>query len=457
MSTAPSSTPTPAPASDAAPRSARHVRLATSLRWRLVAVFVLFAIATTAVFLHGMRALMHAGWRDYGHPLVTGTVDLMTREIGSPPDPAKAEALTRRMPIVIRIDGPTLHWTSSNTPAHMLHIMPPHEGVPPEFPYVAERRLDDGTVVRFGLAADPAHPPPALHDERAGWFTLAVLLALTAAAYAYVRWLLGPLQDIREGVVRYGRGDFAHRIRTRRRDELGDLARRIDTMGAEIGHMMDAQRALLMALSHELRSPLTRARVNAELIAEGPERDALTRDLGQMRDLIDDLLESERLSTGHARLLREPTSMATLVDEVLAKHFPDRPVRVHIDPDLPEIAVDRLRMRLLLRNLVDNALRHGGREPPPEVRLEAVPNAGMQRTRDTLRLTVRDFGPGVPEADLPRLSEPFHRADPARQRTTGGVGLGLTLCRLVVEAHGGTWRLANADPGLRVEVTLPSP
>jgi signal transduction histidine kinase len=453
----PSEPSDPGSKDDAPTRATRRVRIPTSLRWRLVGVFVLFAIATTAVFLHGMREVIHTSWHGYGRPLVAGTVDLMAREIGTPPDVAKAEALTRQMPLVIRIDGPNVHWASSNAPAHLTHLGMHADG-PGDLPVLVERRLADGTVLRFGLAEPPAAGPS--HDERAGWFTLGVLLLLTAAAYAYVRWLLRPLEDIREGAQRYGRGDFAHRIRTTRRDELGDLARRIDTMGAAIGRMMGAQRALLMAISHELRSPLTRARVNAELVADGPERDALLRDLGQMRDLIDDLLESERLSSGHARLVREPTSMAALVEEVLAKHFPDRPVRVDVAPGLPDVEVDRLRVRLLLRNLVDNALRHGGREPPPEVRVAlepGPPNAPLQRTPVCLRLTVRDHGPGVPEEELPRLSEAFHRPDPARQRATGGVGLGLTLCRLVVEAHGGTWRLSNAHPGLQVDVTLPSP
>jgi signal transduction histidine kinase len=112
------------------------------------------------------------------------------------------------------------------------------------------------------------------------------------------------------------------------------------------------------------------------------------------------------------------------------------------------VAVDRARIRLLLRNLLDNALRHDpDGAPPVELRTE--------RDGDLLRLTVRDHGPGVPEDQLARLGEAFHRTDAARQRETGGVGLGLYLCRLVAQAHGGRLELRNAAPGLEAVVSLP--
>jgi signal transduction histidine kinase len=124
--------------------------------------------------------------------------------------------------------------------------------------------------------------------------------------------------------------------------------------------------------------------------------------------------------------------------------------RITLDasPDLPLQALDRTRMRLLLRNLLDNALRHSADAPqPPEVTLSA---AGQGIT-----LVVRDHGPGVEASALPHLAEPFYRPDSARSRATGGVGLGLYLCKLVVQAHGGSFSLRNVHPGLEVSVTLP--
>jgi signal transduction histidine kinase len=110
-------------------------------------------------------------------------------------------------------------------------------------------------------------------------------------------------------------------------------------------------------------------------------------------------------------------------------------------------------MRLLLRNLLDNALRHSADAPqPPIVRLHANTDADDPG----LRITVRDFGPGVDESVLPHLAEPFYRPDSARGRTAGGVGLGLYLCKLVAQAHGGRLVPRNAQPGLEVSVEMPT-
>jgi signal transduction histidine kinase len=275
-----------------------------------------------------------------------------------------------------------------------------------------------------------------------------VLLLLTALAWKLAHHLFMPLRQIGAGVERFGQGDFSTPITLRRHDELGALAEQVNTMAAHLSGMLDAKRALLLAMSHELRSPLTRARLNAELVPEGAERDALLRDLAEMRDLVTSLLESERLAQPHAALHREPTDLRALIDGLLAGPFAGRAFSVMLPADLPAAEADRTRLTLLLRNLIDNALRHGGdaAEPPT---LSATWDGRL------LALAVRDHGPGVPTELLARLAEPFYRTDSARQRATGGVGLGLYLCRLVAQAHGGSLRFEAAEPGLRVCVSLP--
>jgi signal transduction histidine kinase len=423
--------------------AARH-RMRHSLKWRLVGLFLLLAIATTVTFIGGVRQIVANGWQGYGRPLTADYIDLLTAQIGTPPDLARAQALTARLPIAIHIDGPVVHWDSH--PERTRRWLALHDRwADPGGATWHSRRLADGHRIVYGLA-DPAVTVGPLSF---GWVTLCALLLLTWLAYAYVRRLLRPLDDIREGAVRYGGGDFSHRIPLRRNDELGDLARQVNTMAGEIRDMLDAKRALLLAISHELRSPLTRARLNAELVDESEARDALLHDLAEMRDLIIDLLESERLTSGHAALQREPTDLNALVGETLQAHFAGQRVDLHLAPDLPPLALDRMRLKLLLRNLLDNALRHNAGAATPPCISTSIDGAHVT-------LSVRDHGPGVPPEHQAQLAQPFYRPDAARQRTTGGVGLGLYLCRLVAEAHGGRIGWGNADPGFVVRVTLPA-
>ena len=451
----------------------RH-RLAHSLKWRLVALFVALALGTTLLFVAGTRQVISAGWRELVRPLLSDYVDRLSAEVGSPPDLARAQALVQRLPISLRIDGPQLHWQGGIREAaddeddHGGHgdagLL--RERRDPALRAMLTRTTADGHRLVFGLAAWRWRQQPlAWH-----WWPLLGLLVLTAGGFAYVRRLFRPLDDIHAGAQRYGRGDFSQPIPLRRHDELGELADQVNRMASNLQRMLEGQRGLLLAISHELRSPLTRARLNAELVADGDERQALLRDLGQMRDLIADLLESERLAGGPAALHTEPSDLNALVAEQVqaaqahdaAQPNPADPaalppaaaISLTLDPALPPLALDRARLRLLLRNLLANALQHGGSQPTADGRGVAV-RTGLQG--GGVCLSVRDHGPGVQPHQLAQLAQPFYRPDAARMRSSGGVGLGLYLCRLVAQSHGGTLAFEDAAPGLRVVLWLPLP
>jgi signal transduction histidine kinase len=437
---------------NAAARQPWHRRWRHSLGARLTLLFVLFALVMSAVFMVGMQAALRYGWQDYARPLVSDYIDRLAAQIGTPPDVDKARALTERLPLRIRIDGPVVHWSSHPDEAHRYR----RDDRPTELrgsPWRPSRMTSDGHRISFGFANLPRDDSPEDRSRLIGWGTLFALLLLTALAYRIVRSLLRPLADIRAGAIRFGEGDFSTPIEPRRRDELGELALQINRMADGLQQRLDAKRELLLAISHELRSPLTRARLNAELVAESSARDALLHDLGEMRDLITDLLESERLAGGgHAALNTETSDLNALVADVIESQFAGTAVNAELDPTLPPLPLDRTRIRLLLRNLIDNAQRHSPPEGAP-----SAPTVTTLRREDRIVLRVRDHGPGVDEAQLAHLGEAFYRTDSARQRSTGGVGLGLYLCRLVAQAHGGNLMARNAQPGLEVEVTLPLP
>lgn len=431
-----------------------------SVKLRLLLVFLLLAFTLGFLFIGGATRAFTLGWQEAARPLLMDYVSRLSEEVApqGQPDLARAQALVQRMPVLtIAISGPRLRWQShpQEEQAHWRRAR--GGGDEADWQALVQRRTADGHLIEFGLRE------PAM-GKRPRLFALALLalLGVTALAYLYVRQLLRPLDHIRAGALRFGAGDFSQPIelpRRRRHDELGELAGTINTMGQDIHQMLQAQRALLLAISHELRSPLTRARLNTELLPESaevnPQREALLRDLAEMARLISDLLESERLAGRHGVLQREPTDAAVLARELLDELALTRPeaqrIGLRIAPDLPRmVSLDRVRVRLLLRNLLDNALRHGaGAGEPPELVLEGAEGGG-------LRLVVRDHGPGVPEAQIAQLAEAFYRPDSARTRDAGGVGLGLYLCRLVAQAHGGQLEIRNARPGLAVSVTLPA-
>ena len=358
-------------------------------------------------------------------------------------DLARARAIAERLPVRVRIDGPVLRFDSH--PGRSYDHGDDADDRDGPGGWGLARTLADGHVLRFGLVA----PPDSQRPRRLGWIALALLAGVTALAYLAVRRLLRPLDAIGAGVAAYTEGRFDRPIAAfapyardgrLRDDELGALAARIDGMAGSLAGMLEAKRTLLLAISHELRSPLTRARVNAELLDETPEREALLRDLAEMRDLVATLLESERLQQGHAALQAAPLDLAALLRTLAA----DEGLSLDLGVEPARTALDETRVKLMLRNLVTNARRHAvGASVPPVLFLRPEPDGRWA-------LGLRDHGPGVPQDQLSRLGEPFHRPDAARTRSAGGVGLGLHLCRQVAQAHGGELRIRGAQPGLEV-------
>ena len=452
-------------------RRARH-RLAHSIKLRMVLVFLLLAAALSFVFFAGAQRAFTLGWREAARPLLMDYVDRLAADVtanGSAPSVDRARAITERLPLTVRISGPHTNWSShpDQEPPDWMRERRDRDARwsqedwsgGKDWSRILQRQTADGHTVEFGIDGEAFERRPRLIG-----YALTALLLLTGLAWLYVRRVLKPLDAIGEGARRFGAGDFSQPIPARclhGPDELGELAQTINTMGHDIHQMLEAKRALLLAISHELRSPLTRARLNTELLPESPEvnpqREALLRDLQEMAGLITDLLESERLSARHAALQREPVALVGLAKDVIADVLARQPARpdarpevvLHVVPGLPTLPLDPARMRLLLRNLLDNALRHGGQAAsPPELHLKPAAGGGIH-------IEVRDHGPGVPEEQIPHLAEAFFRPDAARTRAQGGVGLGLHLCKLVALAHGGRFTVHNANPGLLVAVTLP--
>lgn len=136
--------------------------------------------------------------------------------------------------------------------------------------------------------------------------TIAALLLVLGLCFWVIHRLLRPVREIQAGVARMGSGELAHRIEIRRNDDLGQLTQSINSMASDIEQMLDAERQILLGISHELRTPITRAKVSVELLDESATRARLEDDLAEMESLVTALIESERLNTRHSALNVEP-------------------------------------------------------------------------------------------------------------------------------------------------------
>jgi signal transduction histidine kinase len=301
------------------------------------------------------------------------------------------------------------------------------------------------------LHFDPARAGLAIIGPGSHLLGLSVMLVFIAVvvavgAYPVVRRLTRRLERLQHSVQAWGEGRFATRVAVEGKDEIAQLAASFNDAAARIESLVTAQKSLLANASHELRSPLARIRMAAELMAErappgiGAE---LRRNVMELDQLIDEILLASRLEAGSAAApCFEELDLAGLVAEECA--------RVHAALDAEAIVMmgEAKLLRRMVRNLLENAVRYGGGSEV-EVRLARMGDAA-------LRLDVCDGGPGIPDAERERIFEPFYRIAGASE-AAGGVGLGLSLVRQIARRHGGDVQCLPKDVGAGacLRVTLP--
>jgi signal transduction histidine kinase len=279
---------------------------------------------------------------------------------------------------------------------------------------------------------------------------LVVMGAVVWSAHVVLARLLQPLRALTDGVTKFGTGHLDVALAPPRADEFARLTDAFNEMAGRIREMIAARENLLVDVSHELRSPLTRLRVALELLPAGEQRTRMVTDIAEMDGLIGGLLELERLRGNGITRVR--ADLTALVQDVVRSFATCTPAARVAGASAPIFAdVDAASIRIVLSNLIDNAIKYS----LPDSRSVEV---AVEERADGVVITVTDDGPGIPEADRARLFEPFFRVDRSRSKKTGGYGLGLSIAKRVVDAHRGTIVLKeNMLRGVAVVVTLPRP
>lgn len=314
-----------------------------------------------------------------------------------------------------------------------------------------------------GMSAPPPGPPPAQAGPGPGprgllgmlqapaplrWglaLDIAVrLAALAAAAWWAARWLTRPVQRLAEAAQALGQEGATPPVPEEGPREFRQASRVFNQMQARIRQQLAERDRFVAAVSHDLRTPLTRLRLRTEALAQASERERMGRDIAEMDAMITATLEHLR-GAAHAEPLAK-VDVRALIDS-MADDYLDTGHEIAVDGSCAPLQVRPGALRRCLDNLVGNALRYGGGAQVSVLDLGAA-----------VRITVRDHGPGLPAQELAHVMEPFYRVEPSRNRASGGMGLGLSIARDIALRHSGTLVLRNATGGgLEAVLELPRP
>ena len=290
------------------------------------------------------------------------------------------------------------------------------------------------------------------------------LLALALVSWPLTRAFAKPLERLTAISRTIAEGDLSARSGITRKDEVGVLAHSLDSMAMQLEERIRNEKEMLANISHEIRTPLARLRVALELCEGTPDvpgqiyhhLQGMTDDLSELEQLVSNVLVSCRLEfvsngRGAVPLNLQHVDLNIFFMDVadrFTRHHPDRPLRSSLDRDLPKTRLDPVLLNRVCENLLENAVKYS--EPKTPVFM------GVKVADGQIKIEFVDFGEGVSKQDLHRLFEPFFRGDRSRTRQTGGTGLGLTLCKRIIEAHGGIIvALLNDERGMTFQIELP--
>jgi signal transduction histidine kinase len=376
-------------------------------------------------------------------------VDYLIEEIGFPPDVTRASEISKRTGFDISISGAGMRWASSS------HI-PSINSVKRDY----SLRNTQNALIGFNrgifviLEAKNGYTfmfvrlkSPLKWDERYLTVLFLLLTLIFAAVYLVIRKILQPVKLLSKGVHEIAAGNLEYQASVRGRDELGELTESFNDMKNKLKDMLKSKEKLLLDVSHELRSPLTRIRVAIEFIEDGRLRGSIEEEVNEMEQMISEILETERLAYLNGNSKTEDIDVILLINEI-AHELDIKNTALRMENPVSPVTArgDRTWVKIVIRNVMENAVKYSNTDKPP---VEVFFSSG----NDMSSVEIKDHGPGIAGRDLPYIFEPFYRADNSRSRKTGGYGLGLSICKKIIEAHGGAIEV-KSEPGEGTSIIL---
>lgn len=323
----------------------------------------------------------------------------------------------------------------------------------------AAKKIETAKGERFVLIlkTDFPRPPPPFGVD---WTTrviriLAVLLTAAIVCYALVLYLITPILQLRQASKTLANGDLRTRIDSKRRDELGQLARDFDEMAERIEALITSQQRLTRDISHELRSPLARMNVALELAKAKSNKETqplinrIETESQRLNEMISNILIIAKLESKSETIEKREVNLGKLVENIVEDTNFEAKAKGKSVILLQKSKAVLFGNERLLRSAIENVLRNAVRYTKEKVEIS------LEAQNGNAIITIRDYGEGIPEKDLSEIFRPFYRVSEARERKSGGIGLGLSITEQAVHAHEGTVNAKNIKDGLQVEIKLP--
>jgi signal transduction histidine kinase len=311
--------------------------------------------------------------------------------------------------------------------------------LPEPFSIVVQVGLEDGTIAVFNV--NVPHEPLSQLESLAPLLALLLLICFALAAFL-VRMTTRSLDRLARAADAIGEEPDSAPLQAEGPSEIRRVIAAFNRMQERVRRYLVERSRLLSAISHDLKTPITRLRLRAEMLPDAELRAKMLRDLDEMQTMVGTTLNF--FSTLGKDAVRQPVDIGALIESMCEdRRESGQALSVRGAAKGPYRA-DPQALRRCLENLVENAIRYG---TSADIEISDSP--------ERLRIAIRDRGPGIPETELERVFEPFYRLDNSRNMDSGGTGLGLSIARSIARWHGGDVTLSNAAPGLVAELALP--
>ncbi|MFA5806350.1 MAG: HAMP domain-containing sensor histidine kinase [Melioribacteraceae bacterium] len=409
-------------------------KIQSSIFTKLILVLIIVDIITIMIVIKLGEIYIGQHFAVFEKNIIRYTNYLM-REIGTPPDTVKAGEISQELSVKIRFESPDFKWSTHD---NVLSFKDFNDmNLDKNKSNICVKELAHGVWAisrnhssgRYLFAFDFGEIE---YIEKLLSVVLIVLFTIIfTTAYFLIRWVLKPIYWLGEGVEQISKGNLSHNIRSGVPDELGVLAESFNLMTKRVREMIRSKDQLLLDVSHELRSPLTRIRVALESIPQNITKDSITEDLKDIEKMITEILETERLTSSHGKLYLKEANISDIIKEVVQSFEDKSPgVKLISVPENVTLCIDVDRVKIVLKNVLENSVKYSKPENQPV-------EISVDDEEKWVVIRIKDYGLGIPEEELPFIFEPFYRVDKSRSKVTGGYGLGMSLCKKIMDAHDG--------------------